>query len=193
MAIEIEAKIKVSDHDATRARLRAIGGEHLSDVLETNTFFDTPDQKLRNADNGLRLRKINNLHGPRGQNSGQTTHEVTFKGPKLPGTFKQREELQSTIEDGDAVAAILERLGYSVALSFEKKRQSWQVQNCRVELDEVPRLGKYVEIEGPDEKSVESVRAALELESAALISMGYSSMLMDTLKGARPTDRVIRF
>lgn len=193
MAVEIEAKIKVSDHDAIRDRIRAVGGEHLSDVLETNTFYDTPEQKLRKADNGLRLRQIKNLHGPRGQDAGRTSYVLTLKGPAQAGPLKQREELETEVADGPAAAAIIERLGYAPRLSFEKKRQSWKVQNCQVELDEVPLLGTFVEIEGPDVASVESVRVALCLANEELIKSGYSSLLVKELERTHSASRVVRF
>ncbi len=193
MPIEIEAKIKVSDHDEIRERIRAVGGEHLSDVIETNTFFDTPDQKLRNADNGLRLRQKKTLNGPRGQDSGRTSYIITFKGPAQPGPLKQREELETEVSDGPAAAAIIERLGYGMRLTFEKKRQSWTVQNCQVELDELPLLGTFLEIEGPDAASVESVRAALGLANEGLVRSGYSSLLVKELERTRDANRVVRF
>ncbi len=193
MPVEIEAKIKVTAHDAMRDRIRAAGGEHLSDVFETNTFFDTPDQKLRSADHGLRLRQIKDLHGPRGQSTGRTSYVITFKGPVQRGQLKQREEIETEVADGSSAAAIIERLGFEVTLTFEKKRQSWKVQNCQVELDEVPLLGKFLEIEGPDATSVESVRTALGLANESLIKSGYSSLLARELERTNSPGRAVRF
>jgi adenylate cyclase class IV len=62
-----------------------------------------------------------------------------------------------------------------------------------VELDELPYLGNYVEIEGPSEKDVESVRRSLGLENLPLIKTGYISMLAGYLEEHKIKDRQIRF
>ena len=56
MAMEIEAKMKVDDLESIRLRLEAAGAVPDGQVMETNTFFDTPNGGLRDADKGLRLR-----------------------------------------------------------------------------------------------------------------------------------------
>jgi len=56
MGMEIEAKMKVDDLEVIRLRLEAAGAVAVGQVLETNTFFDTPNCALREADKGLRLR-----------------------------------------------------------------------------------------------------------------------------------------
>jgi adenylate cyclase class 2 len=185
MATEIEAKIKVPDHEAIRQRIRVVGGEHVGDYFETNTFFDTADGRLRAADQGLRIRQLKNLFGPRGQSGGRTTYLLTFKGPAQESAVKQREEIETEITDGDAIKSIVESLGFAERLTFEKKRQTWKVGNCQVELDDLPMLGTFVEIEGPDVQSVETVRAELGLADEPLIKPGYSSMLAKELERTR--------
>ena len=56
MPLEIEIKLKVESHEEMRARLAALGAEHVGMVRETNMFFDRPDRGLRKADSGLRVR-----------------------------------------------------------------------------------------------------------------------------------------
>ena len=48
---------------------------------------------------------------------------------------------------------------------------------CRIELDELPRLGPFIEIEGPDEKMIRSTMAALDLAGAETINESYVSMV----------------
>ena len=61
MPVEIEAKMKVADLGAVRARLQACGAQMQSIVLETNTFFDTEDRTLLARDQGLRLRHMRDV------------------------------------------------------------------------------------------------------------------------------------
>lgn len=182
MPIEIEAKIKVAELDSIRQRIRDAGGEHLGDFHEANTFFDTADQRLRKADEGLRIRLLTNLKGPRGMGTGRTQCILTFKGPAMDSPLKQREELETLVDDESAIVTILRQLGYMPRLTFEKRRQSWRLKDCRIELDEVPLLGTFIEIEGASVSAVESARIALGLANEPLIKTGYSAMLAGELK-----------
>ena len=49
-------------------------------------------------------------------------------------------------------------------------------------LDEMPLLGRFVEIEGPSEQEVTEMRKALGLENQPLITMSYIAMLGEYLK-----------
>jgi adenylate cyclase class 2 len=159
MGQELEIKLRCRDLAAVRATLEAAGATHVADVLEINTLFDTPDGRLRSADCGLRLRQCLAVEG-------EATANLTYKGPRTGGPFKQREELESGVTDEPAVAGILERLGISPTVVYEKRRRSWTLKGCQVELDELPRLGTFVEIEGPDAQAIQQVRKTLELQAA---------------------------
>jgi predicted adenylyl cyclase CyaB len=178
MGIEIEAKMRVADHEAVRRQLREVGATRKGLTRETNRFFDGPGRRLASADQGLRLRTNTNSE------TGDAAHVVTFKGPRQAGKFKTREELEFATDDVDATATIFQHLGYPLELSFEKRRETWELDGCKVELDELPHLGTFVEVEGPDERIVESVRAKLGLQNEPSISEGYASMVAKHLKKA---------
>ncbi|HEY2587625.1 MAG TPA: class IV adenylate cyclase [Tepidisphaeraceae bacterium] len=187
MALEIEAKMKVDDFDAVRAKLVECGATRVGAVLETNTFFDTPDRSLLAADRGLRLRRAKDLA------SGDERFVVTVKGPAQSGPLKTREEAEVNVDDGERAIAVLRALGYEPQLSFEKRRETWETGGCTVELDELPVLGRFVEIEGPDERSVLHVREALGLSGLPLIKTGYITMLTRFLKETGDARRSITF
>ncbi|HSU69188.1 MAG TPA: class IV adenylate cyclase [Tepidisphaeraceae bacterium] len=176
MAVEIEAKMKVDDLDAIRLRLRDAGGRHHGAVLETNTFFDDAARSLVGSDKGLRLRRTRDL------NTGERHGIITVKGPLQNGQLKRREEGEFEVSDAERAQDVLRMLGYTPTLTFEKRRESWTLGGCKVELDELPHLGQFVEIEGPDEATVMRVRESLRLESEPLIRTGYISMLSSFLK-----------
>lgn len=187
MALEIEAKMKVDDVDAVRAKLVQCGATRAEAVLETNTFFDTPDRALVAADRGLRLRRAKDL------SSGDERFVITVKGPAHSGPLKTREEAEVNVDDGERAVAVLRALGYEPHLSFEKRRETWETGGCTVELDEVPILGRFVEIEGPDEPSVMHVRDALGLSGLPLIKTGYITLLSRHLKETGDGRRAITF
>ncbi len=149
MGLEIEAKMKLEDPAGLRARLEALGARPAGAVLETNIFFDRPDLSLRQTGQGLRVR-VNEDRA-----SGRRKIVITHKGPKLPGDLKTRQETELEVADADGACRLLEQLGFVQMLRFEKRRQNWLLDDCRVELDEMPLLGHFVEIEGPSEQSVE--------------------------------------
>jgi adenylate cyclase, class 2 len=184
MAIEIEAKMAVPDLEAVRAALRARGAERVGRTDETNVFLDTKGRSLLAADEGLRLRTN------RDAETGRETHVITHKGPQQAGAFKSREETELEVPDAAAAFRLLEKLGLRRTLSFEKRRESWKLGGCKVELDEVPYLGSYVEVEGPAEAEVAKVRESLGLADRPAIKTSYIAMLMAYLKerGQSPSE-----
>lgn len=187
MAVEIEAKMKVPNHAATRQRLVELGAKSVSSQLETNMFFDTEDRSLLTADKGLRLR-VN-----RDATTATEKYVITYKGPRKPGALKSREELELVVDNAAAAEQLLTALGYRRVLQFEKRRESWDLENCHVELDELPHLGVYVEIEGPSEPAVMRVREALGLSKQALLKTSYVAMLLSHLQNTGESGRVVKF
>jgi adenylate cyclase class 2 len=176
VAVEIEAKMSVPKLDIVRVRLRELGAEGGGRTLETNTFFDTEDRSLLAADEGLRLRRNHD------EASGKDEHVITYKGPRQHGALKSRDEVEVTVADYEDAAQLLERLGFVRMLSFEKRRESWKLGGCKVELDELPYLGTYVEVEGPNEATVMTVRDQLGLCDRPVIKTSYIAMLMGYLQ-----------
>jgi adenylate cyclase, class 2 len=187
MPIEIEAKMKVADHASLRNALKEVGATKLGKFLEINTFFDTEDRSLLAADRGLRIRQNRNL------SAGSEQFILTLKGPRLHGQLKSREETEVAIGDIKSMTSILEQLGFRVVLSFEKKRESWTLGSCHVELDELPHLGAYVEIEGPGEEKVMKVREQLGLSDRPLVKASYIALLMTYLQEHGQAGRQVRF
>lgn len=184
MPLEIEAKVRCDDLDAIRQRLRDAGARRLGQVKETNIFFDTPERSLQRADRGLRLRVNRNL------DTGHSTIVITHKGPRQAGPFKARQETELRVDDAEAAAALLEALGYARTLTFEKRRESWRLDECSIELDELPRVGSFVEIEGPTEAQVQAVKDRLGLGALPHIDTPYIAMLEECVRGG---ERVVRF
>ena len=187
MATEIEAKMKVDNFEPVRTRLKEVGATRAGSVLETNTFFDAADRSLVSADKGLRLRR------KRDDRTGEEAFVITVKGPQQKGALKSREEAEVGVDDGDAARAVLAALGFDPTIAFEKRRESWVLDGTKIELDEVPVLGKFVEIEGPDEPTVMAVRAKLNMADAPLIKTGYITMLARHLKETGDPRRQITF
>lgn len=171
MPIEIEIKLKVDGPAPIRETLKSLGAEPLGEVLETNIFLDTIDRALLSADCALRLRRNRSLA------DGHEMLVITYKGPREEGVVKRREEIEVIVEDMDHVMALLDRLGFQETVCFEKRRETWQFGQCMIELDEMPKLGAFVEIEGPTESAVTNAQAKLGLTDLQPLPESYADLV----------------
>jgi adenylate cyclase class 2 len=188
MPVEIEAKLKVNDFEQVRERLGASGATHVGNSVETNFLFDTDDRSLLAADQGLRLRHKRSASGDEPER-----FILTFKGPRQQGKFKSRDEFEVGVLNGKDAVALLDRLGYREVLRFEKRRETWKLESCLVELDELPHLGSYVEIEGPKEETIQRVRELLHLSERPIVRASYVALLMTYLQEQGKSTRVVAF
>ena len=177
MPLEIEIKLKVDAHEGVRARLAALRAEHVGMVRETNIFFDRPEGALREADSGLRVRLSARGADPERQAL------LTFKGPAAIGRLHSREAFDLRVMPVEQVVPLLRALGFEQVLLFEKDRDSWRLGGCSVELDTLPELGRFLEIEGPSEEAVRGVQRQLELEQLGQERKSYSQMVGELLHG----------
>lgn len=192
MALEIEIKMSVAEVDPdfskVIAKLKTLAATPVIRLAETNIFMDRPDHSLRLADQGLRVR----LEEDR---DGQTPAAViiTHKGPHLPGLAKTRHETELRVADVEGAVALFSVLGFEETLRFQKHRDRWRLENCLIELDTLPLLGRFVEIEGPSEPEIQRVRQSLGLAQVPLVPSGYASMLARELDAKGIQNRVVTF
>ncbi len=145
---EREVKFYLSDlHDQKRI-LENAGAILIKDrVHELNYRFDTSTSSLKENHQMLRLRKDDQVH-------------LTFKDQtSLSEGIADRRELEISIDDFNTALLMLEALGLSVFIIYEKYRTTYHLNQCEVVLDELP-FGNFLEIEGV---SVESIKAAADL------------------------------
>ena len=184
MPEEIEVKVRVADPAAFSRRMLDRGLAPAGAVFESNRLFDTPDGRLGREGSALRLRE------ERRPDDGAVLRTVlTFKGPRRPGPIKRRPEFETTVGQAAPAVAILEGLGLAESFRYEKRRTTWHVGECEVVLDQVPRLGWFVEVEGPSEEAVLGQLADLGLGGEPLIGETYVHLLIDCLAslGLDPT------
>ncbi len=177
MPQEIEVKLRVNDPAALDARLAELTSEPPLELFEINTYFDTPEGVLRDSNQGLRLR-VERRGLPSDPNC-HTVNIITHKGPRLPGAVKSRVETEIEVDDAAAARDLINALGYIDALTFQKRRRRYEVEDCHVEVDTLPVIGRFVEVEGPTEDSVLRVRDLLGLRNEPLVQNSYVTMLAD--------------
>jgi len=180
--------MRLEDRPTLLSLLKQAGAEHRGDFLETNTFFDTEEGRLKSSDQGLRIR----VEHP-AADAEATRITLTHKGPRMHGKLKSRSETEVNVQDAKDAADMLSALGFHPVLSFEKRRSRFKFDHCLVELDTLPYLGEYVEIEGPDDDTVLAARERLGLADAPLVKTSYISMLMAFVREHNLTTKAIRF
>ena len=174
MSIEIEAKLKVDSLQDVERKLGEADAEFLEEQFQTDAYFDNADAALKSSDRALRLRR---------QRTGQKEKTfLTYKGPKEKSDFKKRREIEVEVGDADSAEELLLALGYEKALVFEKRRRIWNLDDCVVCLDELPLLGCFVEIEGPDGERIAGVQKDLGLSDLPHIVESYALLMDERLR-----------
>ena len=136
MAVEIEKKYILDKKKIVEltAKLGELGATFSYETFEENYLHRGGLLDLRPA--VLRLRK--------------TDQKATLTYKEKLGNdsaFKQQIEFETEVADVEAMENIIDRLGYKLAVVYEKHRKSWHLGNVEVVLDELP-FGYYMEIEG---------------------------------------------
>ena len=138
---EIEIKFRVSNLTSLVERLRELGlQENTPRTHEMNVLFDLPGHPLRNRGDLLRLRQYGD--------SWVLTHKAKMKNDS--GRYKTRAEIETRVEDGLKMEAILRALQFEACFRYEKFRAEWRGEQGHVVIDETP-IGNFAEIEGPGE------------------------------------------
>jgi adenylate cyclase class 2 len=164
---EIEAKYYVRDFESLRSILRSLGAKRIGErIFERNWRFDTPDRTLTQRGEVLRIRK-------------DLRCRLTYKRP-IQGTL-ERMEIEIEVDDWSKTKMFLEAIGYEVFFIYEKYRETYEVDDTEVVLDEVP-YGHFVEIEGPSVESIRRISAELHLEWDYRLSVTYLSIFKQMQK-----------
>lgn len=151
--IEREVKLSFPSAAAARSALLAAGASASQPRrLQDDALYDTPEELLRRKGCIVRVRTE---HWP----DGRSTATMTAKGPVQPGPMKIREEHETRVEKGDALAQVLDVLGLRPWFRYQKYREEFSAPNLIVAIDETP-VGVFVELEG-SEDAIRSMAAAL--------------------------------
>jgi predicted adenylyl cyclase CyaB len=189
MSHEIEAKYRVETFDAVGHAIAAAGGTFLGRVVQTDRFFDHPDHSLRDSDQGLRLRQFELLEQADGQ-PVDLRPLLTYKGPRSnTDTAKRRREVQTHLDCPAVITEVLAVCGVTAKLVLQKRRASYRVADVLVELDELPRIGRFVEIEADSDRQVTDWADRLGLGDQP-ITESYFALLAERFADVRNGDCV---
>src|SRR5689334_3972403 len=119
MGFEVEIKFRAADHADLARRLDALGAEAGPPIAQEDAYLAHPDRDFGKTDEALRLRRDG------------ASNRITYKGPKLGGPAKTREEIEIPFADGaeafDGMARLLERLGFRPVAVIRKSRRPYHL------------------------------------------------------------------
>ena len=163
-AMETEVKIRVPDREAFEQKLPELGFTRVTArTLERNTLYDTPDRRLRNSRQILRIREYGS--------KWVLTHKCVPSGFSEDGPHKNRVETETLVEDGPVLGKVFEALGFHPVFVYEKWRTEWADKEGHCVLDETP-LGLYAELEGPGDW-IDATAQKLGIGGAEFITLSY--------------------
>jgi adenylate cyclase class 2 len=113
---------------------------------ECDEYFNAPDRNFKDTDEAFRIRT-----------SGDAVW-LTYKGPKLPGEVKTREELELSLQvEVEQLRQLLLALRFRPVATVAKQRELFELTrdgfSLSICLDTVQQVGEFVEIEALAEPS----------------------------------------
>jgi adenylate cyclase class 2 len=166
--IEVEVKARCSQD--VLPKILDLGAVKKGVENHRDIYFNSPLRDFRITDEALRIRIKDD--GAR----------LTYKGPKLDIQTKSRLELTVEINDPQAMQKILVELGFRPSAEVKKRRTKYLLGDITFALDEVERLGSFLEIETSAEsdwekKSLEVMNIFHQLGLGESIRKSYVELL----------------
>ena len=143
MGYEIEVKFRVADHAELERRLGDRGLAPVSTIEHRDAYLAHPSRDFARTGEAFRLR-----------GEGES-NRITYKGPKLGGPAKTREEIEVEFAEGlearEQLTRAFERLGFRPVAVVRKRRSEYHLEfqgrPMVVALDEAEGLGSFAEVE----------------------------------------------
>ncbi|MGD8604579.1 MAG: class IV adenylate cyclase, partial [Anaerolineales bacterium] len=166
---EVEAKFMLPHLADMRHSVLSLGGHLISPrILERNLRLDDQAGSLQAEGKVLRLRQDRDIR-------------LTYK-EKL-GRFETRLEIEIEVDDFDQTLNLLQALGYTPIMVYEKYRQVFNLMEASIMMDELP-FGCFVEIEAVTLDQVRVVAEKLGLVWGKRVQSTYMA-LFDRLRTQR--------
>lgn len=188
MAFEVEQKFRLTDSSRFKESLASVGWDLTGSQTNRDAYFNHPCKDFATTGEALRVRQIDGIG------------HVTYKGPKLAGPIKAREEIEWPLGESDLDGAKTERLLTKLdfrPVAVVTKSRSIYVHpddpDLTLVFDEVDQLGQFVEIEmvvpGPEgvkmaRQRIATAAAKLGLDQAE--SRSYLTMLLQKRLESNP-------
>jgi adenylate cyclase, class 2 len=143
MGYEVEVKYRLVDHDQLLERLKERGAAREPEIIQEDTYLSHPSRDFAVTNEALRIRRIG------------VENRITYKGRRLSGPTKTREEIELSFTEGDVaydqLLRLFDHLGFEPVATIKKTRVPLRMiqdgREIEVALDKVSGLGDFAEIE----------------------------------------------
>ena len=166
----IELKLVIKDFRSISKLLKKNGAKHIERLSQVDTYFNCPNGRLK-------IREMN----------GKRDELIFYNRPDRNGSkvsdYQRRELTQKQCKEINKVNK--EKFGVMVVV--KKKRNLWVYGHTRVHLDQVQKLGNFLELETvakqislhQAKKEHRNVIKLLNLAGYKCLSKSYSEMLLE--------------
>lgn len=168
--LEVEVKFFVNELTVVRERVVGVGATlKKARVYERNIRYDNAWNGLMARGAMLRLRQ-------------DTKAKMTFKGVPQDvdlsdAQARVREEIEFEVGDFASADLLLQRIGFEPRQTYEKYRETFQIGEVEIVLDEMP-YGDFIELEG-EEADIRTLADKLNLDWNARIITNYLGLLAE--------------
>ena len=172
---EIEVKARLQNKENLLLKAKELGIEFGPVIAQDDTTYETTTPKDNPNWNIFRIRKEDGI-------------SILTMKYKASTRRRDNHERESVIDNAKDVADMLERVGYHKGVRIRKTRQIANLNDIEICLDEVERLGSFIEIEkiAPDDANVDDVQNSLwaMLEQLGInpedrVFKGYDSLMRE--------------
>ena len=172
---EIELKFQVDNFDKIKSILESNNEELSEEYRQSDTIYvsDLSDTESKEGSLWLRVRKVND--------------KIEMNLKKQSAKKMESEEIEFEVSDYDLANRFLKTLGYQEWVQVNKVRRYSKYENVNVCMDEVERLGCFIElellIEDNDDKDYESIlldyASKLGIDASRRINSHYDTMISE--------------
>lgn len=158
MQTELEVKFANVDINSVRKSLKKAGAHCLEPMrLMRRVLIEEPHHQAEHA--FIRIRDEGN----------RTTLTFKRRADAAASTIDSVQELEVEVSNFDDTVAIFKHAGWNYTTYQETKRETWQLNNTEIVIDEWPWLNPYIEIEAGSEKEIKDTANALGFDWADVI------------------------
>ncbi|MGV8163033.1 MAG: class IV adenylate cyclase [Candidatus Nanoarchaeia archaeon] len=159
---EVELKILEINIKDIDKRIISLGGNKKGKFLIKSAFFDFPDGRIKKNKELLRLRTV-----------GDKVELVYKQNSHNEHYFKVCDEHQVELDSFENAELLLAALGLKKIRYYEKYRTSYTLKDLKIEIDELPGVPAFLEIEG-EKKEIEHT----------VVLLGFSMQDTTTMTGS---------
>lgn len=174
MVNETEIKLALGDmekEDFINSCLKQFPKLKRSQSFQRDTYYDTLDMQLQSKDFVVRVREHNGIA------------YVALKSPRIYMSefVQKRIELEFAVDNVDNIITQIHSQDLKPIAIIEKKRITLKEHDFVIEVDELPYIGSFIEIESKSADKVDEIYESLNIEKLEKIKRNYGELLDEKL------------